>query len=218
MFKFKPFLLKYLLSEELTTHLVSHGLLDVKFEATSHVENPDKFFDQIATTDREQYALFAEEVVRVELKVTNNSIVVLYLFFRNGREDRSDLGNNKYTFARPSSYEIGYVDNNGSYVAFHKKHYTDWYPNKELEVATENENKLLTKSIEYDIINAVINYLAGYCHTDIPLKPVDNAGKAVWTPPTTQKVQKTQMTNINTAIEQISKTIQNDGSTIKAKE
>lgn len=183
MTKFNPFMLKYVLSEDLPKQLLScTDIKEVRFEATAAPENPSVFFSNIPATDIEGYAKFCEEVVRCEIlfidRNNNNKTRVYYLFFRNARQDRPDLGANRYTFAKPSSVEFGFVDSSKKYVSLYKKHYSNWITTPDLTASSPDEMKLLTKSIEYDIINEIIKDLNKIEGTQVALKPTNN-GMAV---------------------------------------
>ena len=174
--KLNIFLLKYLLSEDFCSHLLQNGISNARFDATSNVEDPNTFFSKLGIADAESYAKFTEEVVRCEIE--ND---VFYIFFRNAKEDRPDIGTGRYTFAKPSSVEIGYVDGNGTYVSYYKEHYVTWTNNLGICLSATNkiELKLLTKSIEYAIINSMISKYNTDHGTNIPLKPVDSTGRAI---------------------------------------
>ena len=183
MTKFNPFMLKYALSEDLPKQLLTcTDIKEVRFEATAAPENPSVFFSNIPATDIEDYAKFYEEVVRCEILLTdrnnNNKTRVYYLFFRNARQDRPDLGTNRYTFAKPSSVEFGFVDSSKKYVSLYKKHYRDWITTPDLTAASPDEMRLWIKSIEYDIINEIIKDINKTEGTLIALKPTNN-GRAV---------------------------------------
>lgn len=174
--KLNIFLLKYLLSEDFCSHLLQNGITNARFDATVNVEDPNTFFANLGVADAQNYAKFAEEVIRCEIE--ND---VFYIFFRNAKEDRPDIGKGKYTFATPSSIEVGYVDGNGAYVSYYKEHYATWTNNLGICLSATNkvELKVLTKSIEYAIINSMISKYNTDNGTNIPLKPVDANGRAV---------------------------------------
>lgn len=179
MIKFNPFMLKYVLSEDLPKQLLScTDIKEVRFEATAAPENPSVFFSNIPTADIDSYAKFCEEAVRCEIlfidRNNNNKTRVYYLFFRNARQVRPDLGTNRYTFAKPSSVEFGFVDSSRKYVSLYKKHYSNWITTPDLTAASPDEMKLWTKSIEYDIINEIIKDLNRMEGTQVALKPTNN--------------------------------------------
>lgn len=110
--------------------------------ATAAPERPANFWTGVTASDRESYDQFAEEVVRIEA-TTKQELNVFYLCFRTGRDNRPDIGPNRYTLSRPSSIELGYCPHNAQgFQRLYKQHYVDY---------NATDERALAKSILNDI-------------------------------------------------------------------
>ena len=157
------FLLKYLLSEDLVSTFTKVGI-KASFKGTIIPTNADNFYSGMSATEKEKYNNFSNEVVRIEL---NN--VLIYLIFRNGKNNNST---SYYDFTKPSSIEFGVMDAQKKFKSLYKKHYTDF--------CIDDKNlKQSIKDIEYDVINAIIDYYNNINNTNYSKKPVQN-GHAIY--------------------------------------
>lgn len=98
------------------------GIVTSRVRATVPPDNPEVFFQYIPKP--EEYNKYTTGACRLEVKLIGRTPVVYYLFFRNGREGRPDLGPGRYDWTRPSSIELGRVRND-AFVSLKKVHYTD---------------------------------------------------------------------------------------------
>lgn len=94
--------------------------------ATAAPGRPANFWTGVTASDRESYDQFTEEVVRIEA-TTKQGINVFYLCFRTARDNRPDIGPNRYTLSRPSSVELGYCPQSArGFQRLYKQHYIDY--------------------------------------------------------------------------------------------
>lgn len=110
--------------------------------ATAAPGHPGNFWIGVTASDRESYDQFAEEVVRIEA-TTKQGINVFYLCFRTARDNRPDIGPNRYTLSRPSSIELGYCpQSTRGFRRLYKQHYIDY---------NAADERALTKAILKDL-------------------------------------------------------------------
>ncbi len=175
---FNIFLLKYILAEDIKS--LSNDNIVTHMGTTCQPEDVNSFFSLISASDKESYAKFGEEVCRVEFLKGKGitTLTVFYVIFRNKKNPRTDLGPRKYDFTQPSSVEVGWVDANGAYNSIYKLHYHDAYKNYDLEAVDDAEGLVTLKTIEYAVINSMIDKFNSLTGSQMPFKPISN-GRAV---------------------------------------
>lgn len=167
--RFNIFLLKYLLAEGIKKYSALTG----EMYTTAAPENANKFFSLIQANNLQSYLKFGEETCRVDWCLGTN-MTTFYIFFRNKKNPRPDLGPRRYDFCAPSSVEVGTVNTNGAYVSMFKKHYSDFYGNDDLIGIDDADGLSILKTIEYEIINSMIDLMNQNKKVQLPLRPIIN--------------------------------------------
>ena len=124
------FLFKYGLSKAIPAKFKNY---DVDFNPTAMPDDPQKFFSSIPAAERESYAKYGEEVIRIELvEKQTKTKKIFYLFFRNKIKHNPD---GSRSFNTPSSFELGFTEN-GDFMPILKTHYNDVYGDDETQMKT----------------------------------------------------------------------------------
>lgn len=142
--EFNVNLFKYYLTERVIKMLQERGATQIIFAPTCQPDSMN-FYANMSVNDKQAYAKFGEEIMRLSFFVNGTNVGPFYFIFRNCKRD---IDADHYCFTSPSSLEFGNVDSNGGFTSLYKTHYTDW-------IKVDNSTTIIP-GITYDPVNKII--------------------------------------------------------------